>query len=65
MCNKKWLKKFNEWDPKDKGETTVSASNAKRYCKGFEIGNKGLCKHYMGCQLVVKSRTCSKECGFK
>lgn len=64
MSNKKWLEKLIKWVPKDDKRTIASASNDKRYCKEFEIGDKGICKHYRGYPMMV-NRTCSEECGLK
>lgn len=34
--------------------------NKKEYCKNFEKGNNGFCKHYMGCKVDIVS--CISEC---
>lgn len=65
MSNKRWMEKFIKWIPKDNERTIDSRSNAKKYCKGFEIGDKGLCKNYVGCTLLIKRRTCAGECSLK
>lgn len=64
MSNERWLEKFNRWNPQGE-ERTYTISNTKRYCKEFEINNKGLCKHYLGCTLSVKRKTCSGECALR
>lgn len=64
MSNKMWLEKLIKWVPKDDKITILGASNIKRYCKDFEIGDKDICKHYRGYPMIV-NRTCSEECGLK
>ena len=34
--------------------------NKNEYCKNFEKGNNGFCKHYMGCKIDIIS--CINEC---
>ncbi|AJD27408.1 hypothetical protein G8E05_06395 [Clostridium botulinum] len=34
--------------------------NKKEYCKNFEKGNNGFCKHYMGCKVDLTS--CANQC---
>lgn len=34
--------------------------NKKEYCKNFEKGNNGFCKHYMGCKVDIVR--CANEC---
>ena len=36
--------------------------NKKEYCKNFEKGNNGFCKHYMGCKVDIVSCICINEC---
>lgn len=60
MSNEKWLKKLMEWKPKEQLKETP---RLKTYCKGFDKGDNGFCKHYMGCKKVIVS--CASECAYE
>lgn len=46
------------------GADKVKNNNeAKKLCKGFEKGENGFCKYYMGCLKYIEN--CYNECSYK
>lgn len=64
MSNQSWLKKFEQWTPKNEADKHYNRGIENSKCKGFSAGVNGLCKHYMGCPVFI-TRTCAEECDFK
>lgn len=56
----KFLNKYIFPQKEEVQSKSVDKERAKKYCKNFEKGNNGFCKHYMGCKVDIVS--CINEC---
>lgn len=58
---------MNYWDKIFKACSDIKVNKdskkEKKYCKGFEKGENGFCKHYIGCK--VDKVSCYYQCSYR
>ncbi|CAM3001131.1 hypothetical protein HAHI6034_10980 [Hathewaya histolytica] len=57
---------MNYWDKVFKAcdmNVKKSTRREKKYCKGFEKGENGFCRHYLGCKIDIES--CYNQCSYR